>query len=229
MSVPQVVPRGGAVGETGDRVVRYTLAERVNHWIAGGSYIYCLITGLGFWSPYMYWLTALVGGGPTARFWHPWLGLVFTASLFWMYVIWRPDMRPTDADRAWWARVNDYIRNEDEKLPAIGRFNYGQKLFFWVTLWGTVLLLLSGLLLWFPDSISPGLRYLGVVVHVVAALVTIGGFIIHVYMSTAMVRGSFTAMVRGYVPAAWARFHHRLWYEQVTQRTPPRDYKTKVS
>jgi formate dehydrogenase subunit gamma len=134
-------------------------------------------------------------------------------------------MRLIAADRAWWQKVNDYIRNQDEKLPPIGRFNYGQKLFFWVTFYATILLLVSGVLLWVPDAIPWSLRwlrYLGVVVHVIAALVTIGAFIIHVYMSTAMVRGSFTAMVRGYVPAAWARFHHRLWYEQVTKQTPPR-------
>jgi formate dehydrogenase subunit gamma len=199
------------------------MAERLNHWIAAFSYIYCLITGLGFWSPYMFWLTTLVGGGPTARFWHPWFGLVFTASVGWMYMIWRQDLRPTGADRAWRESINDYIRNQDEKLPPSGRFNYGQKLYFWLAFWGGILLLFSGLLLWFPDSIPPWLRYLAVTVHVAAALITIGGFIIHVYMSTAMVRGSFTAMVSGYVPAAWARFHHRLWYDQVTQRTPPKN------
>ena len=65
------------------------------------SYIYCLITGLAFWSPYMYWLAAMVGGGPTARFWHPWFGLAFTLSMFWMYKMWRGDMATTDADRRW--------------------------------------------------------------------------------------------------------------------------------
>ncbi len=222
MSTPRVIstPRTDLV--RGDLIVRYTLAERINHWISAGSYIYCLVTGLGFWSPYMFWLTALVGGGPTARFWHPWFGLLFAASMFWMSNDWFSDMRATDADRAWWRNVDNYIRNQDEKLPPIGRFNYGQKLFFWVMFYSTIGLVASGVLLWFPYSLPPWLRYLGVVVHVVAALATIGGMIIHVYMSTAMVRGSFTAMVLGYVPAAWARFHHRLWYEEVTKLEPPR-------
>ena len=48
-----------------DRILRYTLAERVVHWVAGLSYIYLLITGLAFWSPYLFWLADLVGGGPT--------------------------------------------------------------------------------------------------------------------------------------------------------------------
>lgn len=222
MSVSQVISSSErGAGESNDRILRYTLAERVNHWIGGLSYMYCLITGLAFWSPYMFWLAILVGGGPTARSWHPWFGLVFTASVLWMFKIWRGDMLTTDADLAWRKVMSHYIRNEDENLPPIGRFNYGQKLFFWLMLYSAVLLVLSGLVLWFPESIPWNLRwlrYLAVTVHVTAALATIGGFIIHVYMGTAMVRGGFTSIIRGEVSAAWARLHHRLWYEQVTKK-----------
>jgi formate dehydrogenase subunit gamma len=52
--------------------------------------------------------------------------------------------------------------------------------------------------------------------HVSAALVSIGAFIIHVYMGTAMVRGGFTSIIRGEVSPAWARTHHRLWFDRVT-------------
>ena len=222
MSAARVISAAQTTGDSGDRIIRYTLADRVNHWIAGLSYIYCLLTGLAFWSPYMFWLATLVGGGPTARFWHPWLGLVFAISLLWMYRMWRRDMRTTDADRRWSKAMQYYIRNEDENLPPVGRFNYGQKLFFWLMFYGAILLAVSGFGLWFVESISWSLRwlrYLAVVVHVTAALATIGGFIIHVYMGTAMVRGGFTSIIRGEVTMAWASTHHRLWYEQVTKGT----------
>ena len=219
MSVSQVVP---PVPTALPRraILRYTLGERVHHWMAGLSYIYCLVTGLAFWSPYMFWLAALVGGGAVARFWHPWLGLAFAASVFWMFKMWRRDMATTAADRAWWKSVRYYIRNEDQYLPPIGRFNYGQKLFFWGMLFGAILLLLSGIGLWFVESIPWSLRwlrYLAVAVHVGVALITIGLFIIHVYMGTAMVRGGFTSIIRGEVSPEWAKTHHRLWYEQVTR------------
>jgi formate dehydrogenase subunit gamma len=85
-------------------------------------------------------------------------------------------------------------------------------------------MVISGVGLWFVEAI-PGdlrwLRYLAVTLHVTAALATIGGFIIHVYMGTAMVRGGFTSIIRGEVTATWARTHHRLWYEQVTKGTSP--------
>jgi formate dehydrogenase subunit gamma len=220
VSTTHVISSGRTAGETGGNILRYTLSERVHHWVGALFYMYCLITGLAFWSPYMYWLAAIVGGGPTARFWHPWFGLAFTVSMVWMYKMWDRDMRITDADRRWSKAMEHYIKNEDEKLPPVGRFNYGQKLFFWLMLLGIILLLISGVGLWFVESIPWSLRwlrYLAVTVHVAAALATIGGFIIHVYMGTAMVRGGFTSIIRGEVSEDWARTHHRLWYEQVTK------------
>jgi formate dehydrogenase subunit gamma len=212
-------------GQAGERILRYTLVERVHHWMGALFYVYCLITGLAFWSPYMYWLAALVGGGPTARFWHPWLGVAFAFSMFWMYKMWRGDMATTEADLRWRKAVNHYIENDDQNLPPEGRFNYGQKIFFWLMFYGVILLVISGIGLWFVESIPWSLRwlrYLAVTVHVSAAMATIGGFIIHVYMGTAMIRGGFTSIIRGEVSVAWAKTHHRLWYEQVTGKLPPR-------
>ena len=218
MSVSQVVSSRPATDD--GQILRYTLNERIIHWLSGLTYVYCLMTGLAFWSPYMFWLADLVGGGPTARFWHPWFGLVFTVSIVWMYKIWNGDMRTTQADLKWKEAMPHYIRNEDENLPPIGRFNYGQKQFFWIMFYGAILMLLSGFGLWFVESIPEWLRLLSVTVHVIAAFATIGAFIIHAYMGTAVVRGGYTSIIRGEVSSDWAKMHHRLWYEQVTRGMP---------
>jgi formate dehydrogenase subunit gamma len=202
-----------------DPILRYTLVERVMHWIAAVTYCYVLLTGLAFYSPHLYWIATLVGGPPTSRFWHPWIGVVFIALLAWMLRVWRTDMRITPEDRRWEQSIGHYVRNEDEDLPPIDRFNIGQKYFFWAMLFAGIVLLLSGAVLWFPEVIPwslRGLRYAAVLLHVASALATIGLFIIHVYMGTAMVRGGFTSIVRGEVSPAWARTHHRLWYHRVT-------------
>ena len=88
--------------------------------------------------------------------------------------------------------------------------------------YGAILLLLSGIGLWFVEAIPWELRFLrytAILMHVGAALLTIGGFIIHVYMSTALEEGSFPSMVEGVVSKPWARKHHWLWYEQVIDET----------
>ncbi len=221
MSVSPTISSVSAAGPRSGQILRYTFVERVNHWLAALTYIYCLMSGLAFWSPYVFWMAIVLGGGPTARFWHPWFGLIFTLSVFGMFQAWRVDMRITDADRVWKKAIGHYIRNEDEMLPPIGRFNYGQKLFFWLMFCGVIVLVVSGFALWFVESIPWSLRwlrYLAIFLHVTAGLATIGAFIIHVYMGTAMVRGGFTSIVRGEVSAAWARTHHRLWYERITQQ-----------
>src|ERR1700722_14048264 len=220
MSTSHVVSSRPSARDPEGVICRYTLGERVHHWLAALTYIYCLLTGLAFWSPYMYWLATLVGGGPTARFWHPWFGVGFTLSVFWMYKMWIGDMRITDADRRWSKAMKYYIENQDEKLPPEGRFNYGQKLFFWLMFYGVILLFVSGLGLWFVESIPWSLRwlrYLAVTIHVATAMATIGAFIIHIYMSVFMEPESFHAMIRGSVSRAWARTYHRLWYDRVTQ------------
>jgi formate dehydrogenase subunit gamma len=214
-----------AAGYDEQPITRYTLAERVNHWFGSLTYIYLLITGLAFWSPYLYWLAAVVGGGPAARFWHPWVGLFFAASYFWMSFQWRRDMAVDDDDREWEAEIEFYIKNEDEKLPPVGRFNWGQKLFFWGMVYSTILLLLSGIGLWYTEAIPWKfhiLRYLIILVHASVALITIGLFLIHVYMSTILEEGSFGSMVHGYVTRAWAWTFHRKWYYEVTGKARPR-------
>jgi len=197
-------------------ILRYTLLERAIHWLAALTYMYVLATGLAFYSPHLYWVAGILGGGPTSRYWHPWVALVFVATLVWMLRAWLADMRITDADRAWGRDVKQYVRNEDEDLPPIDRFNLGQKYFFWVMLFAAAVLLATGIAMWFPASLPLALRPFMILLHVSAALITVGAFIIHVYMGTAVVRGGFTSIIRGEVSPAWARTHHRLWYERVT-------------
>ena len=83
------------------------------------------------------------------------------------------------------------------------------------------MLLLSGLVLWVPHWIPWNLRFLrliAVIVHPIAALLTIALFMIHVYMGTAVERGaSFARSIRGDVSRRWAERFHRVWYERIVR------------
>jgi formate dehydrogenase subunit gamma len=211
------------MGADGDRVLRYSFRERVVHALAAMSYVYLLLTGLAFWTPALYWIAIVLGGGFLSRMLHPWVGVFFALVVLRMFVLWRSDMRTVAADREWRRAMLHYIRNEDDRVPAIGRFNFGQKQLFWFMTWSALLLLVSGIVLWFPDSLPPSfatLREMAVLLHAVAALVTIGAFIVHLYMGLAIVPGGLRAIVRGDVSAAWAQHHHRLWAESQRERQP---------
>lgn len=209
----------------GEEIVRYSYSERLCHWLSGLSYVYCLISGLAFFTPYLYWLAALLGGGIAARFWHPWAGLVFFVAILWMHSFWRRDMRIIDADREWMKNVKYYATNQGDRMPPQGKFNAGQKQFYWIMFYGAIVLLVTGVVMWFPEVLTlrtGWIRQAAVVIHSCAALVTIGAFIIHVYMGVFMVPGGLHAMVSGRVSQRWARSHHPLWYAKVAGDPPAR-------
>ena len=218
MSEPVLLPNG--------RVLRYSFRERLMHWVAGFSYLYLLLTGLAIWSPWLLWIAVVLGGATLSRALHPWVGLIFILAVVWMYRVWAPQMRSTERDREWWHALRHYIRNEDDQVPDEDRFNAGQKFLFWGFFWCGIVLLLTGLVLWVPNWIPWSLRFLrlaAVILHPIAALLTIALFIIHVYMGTAVERGAFGSIIRGDVSRRWAARFHRLWYERVVRESPAKE------
>jgi len=205
-----------------NRVLRYNFRERMIHWSAAVSYVYLLLTGLAFWSPWLSWIAVVLGGGWVSARLHPWAGLIFTFAVLLMYAQWADQMHETPADKAWWAAMNHYISNEDEQVPPAGRFNGGQKFLFWSFFWCGILLLLSGVVLWYPVQFPAAVRLVAIFIHPVAALITIGLFMLHVYMGTAYERGAFGSVIRGDVSRAFAMRHHRTWFEDLVRAASPR-------
>jgi formate dehydrogenase subunit gamma len=204
-----------------EEVLRYTFRERVVHWINGAAYTYLLATGLALFTPYLYWLAYVLGGGGTIRFWHPWIGLVYIATIFWMHSMWHGDMHEIPQDKEWNKKLKEYVENRDDEVPPQERFNAGQKQFWWVMLWCSLILLVTGTVMWFPEKMPYALHWVltfCVFTHSAVALITIAAFIIHVYMSVWMTPGSMKAMIEGHVSVRWARSHHRLWYDRIMGR-----------
>ena len=204
-----------------DEVQRYNFAERAYHWINAIAYTYLMLTGLAIFTPLAYWLAYVLGGPATIRYWHPWIGLIYLATIFWMHRMWKRDMQKIPEDEQWSKNLRAYAENRDELMPPQGRFNAGQKQFWWVMLYCTFILLITGIIMWIPEKMPRELHWvlpITVFIHSATALITIAAFIIHVYMSVWVTPGSVKAMVEGHVSTNWARHHHRLWYEKITGR-----------
>src|SRR6266705_1312540 len=75
------------------RLTRVSVTERVVHWSVALSFLYTALTGLALWSPRLYWLASVFGGGTTVRGWHPWGGLLFVLAFASMFRNWRSQMR----------------------------------------------------------------------------------------------------------------------------------------
>jgi formate dehydrogenase subunit gamma len=204
-----------------DEVQRYNFAERAYHWINAIAYTYLMLTGLAIFTPLAYWLGYVLGGPATIRYWHPWIGLIYLATIFWMHRMWKRDMQKIPEDERWSKNIRAYAENRDELMPPQGRFNAGQKQFWWVMLYCTFILLITGIIMWIPEKMPRELHWvlpITVFIHSATALITIAAFIIHVYMSVWVTPGSMKAMVEGHVSTNWARTHHRLWFEKITGR-----------
>lgn len=199
---------------------RYDAGERLNHWAVVILFILLAASGLAFFHPSFWFLGAFLGGGNWARILHPFLGVLFFALFLFMMMRYWNDNKIQPYDREWRKRLSDVIENRDDNLPAIDKYNIGQKYVFWTTVVTTILLVVSGILIWRPyfAGLFPitGVR-IAAVVHAISAFVLILAIIVHIYAAI-WVRGTLRGMTRGYVSRAWARHHHPLWYQRMTGR-----------
>jgi formate dehydrogenase subunit gamma len=210
-----------AEDETRD-LVRYTLFERLLHWVVAIAFIALLLSGLALAYPRMAWLSGLFGGGQTMRAAHPWIGLIFTAGMVLMLVIWGRSMWLDRTDWAWFRRLGEYTRRGHVTIDN-GRWNGGQKGYFWASLVLAIVLLVTGLPLWFPSIADTGIRQLSRLVHNAAFLLIVGGFIIHVLLSAFLFPGTMAGMTSGRVSRAWAAWHHPRWYREQAARADEPD------
>ncbi|HEY3143109.1 MAG TPA: formate dehydrogenase subunit gamma [Acidimicrobiales bacterium] len=198
-------------------LVRYNLFERLLHWTVAVTFVLLLVSGLALTFPRLAWLAVLFGGGQTMRAAHPWIGVVFTAGMVVMLVIWARGMLFDRTDRQWFRRLRQYAREGHNGVDN-GRWNGGQKGYFWAALLLAVVLLATGIPLWFPSVAGTGVRQWSRLIHQVAFLLMVGGFIIHVLLSAFLFPGTMEGMTSGRVTRAWAAWHHPRWFRDQTRR-----------
>jgi formate dehydrogenase subunit gamma len=217
------------VGETivhRGELLRHPVYTRVLHWSVAIFFVLSLISGFAIYSPWLYrWLTPLFGGGPRTRLLHPWFGVLFDLFFFFQFLNWFTPMTWTAADRRWVKRLREYTRHQYRVEPEdVGFFNGGQKIYFWLIALSAVLFLITGLLMWFDDTIPRWVVAVSYVIHDLSALLMLAGFIIHIYEGTSHQPGTLHSMIDGTVSEKWAWTHHPAWYRAVTGRDPRETY-----
>ena len=216
MSGPEVHP-GKPV-----TVDRYTAAARANHWVPALSLVLLALSGLALFSPSLYFLTGLFGGGENTRAIHPWIGVVLFFSFLGLFLrFWKANLWKRE-DGTWLARLRDVITGHEENLPEVGKYNAGQKFVFWSMSLLIVVLITSGIVIWdqyFFEYTTIEQKRVAVLVHAIAAILAICVWIVHVYAAI-WVRGTIRAMTRGSVTGGWAWRHHRKWLRELVAKKP---------
>jgi len=197
-------------------IIRHTAGVRLTHWLLAISFFLAALTGFVIYTPYFAGLAGIFGGGAMTRFLHPWFSLGFVISVLFLFRAWFKRMKKESGDDEWRRNVGAYMRYETE-LRDVGKYNAGQKLFFWSVVLGAAAMLVSGIVMWFPTSFHWIFRTIAYWLHEVTFIAFIVGVIYHIYMSTTAMPGTLGAMTRGTVTKAWARRHHPRWYREVTE------------
>ena len=200
----------------GSSIVRHRRSSRLIHWSVAGTFVLSLLSGMPIWTPLFGWMAFLLGGMEVCRWLHPYAGSLFFILSVVQFFHWLGDMRLTEGDRSWFGpKAFGYMHREE--FPADpGKYNGGQKLFFWAVTLGAIGLLLSGLIMWFPLYFPQMIRELAILLHDITFILFLIAVITHIYLGTAAEPGTFRAMTRGTVTRAWARLHHPGWFKDVT-------------
>ncbi len=145
--------------------VRMTLSERLQHFSLMSSFILLVLTGFGLTYPNSWWVQIIRTYGGDWAFelrgiLHRVAAVVMiAASLYHVYYLAMvprgrqlfKDLLPKVQD-AWdlLAAMKYYVGLTDDR-PRFDRFSYIEKAEYWALIWGTVVMVITGFMLWFHE------------------------------------------------------------------------------
>ena len=205
---------------TGRLMLRFTQFERWAHWTSAISFCVLAVSGLvmlfgkhvllpvtGY--TLFGWLASLL------KNLHNFVGPVFLLSVIVMVPNLVRDNLPKSYDFTWFAKAwAMFARNEH--VPS-GRFNGGEKAWFWGCVVGlTLVSAVTGLILLFPNfDQTRATMQLTWIFHAISALLFMLVALGHIYVGTIGVEDAYQAMRSGYVDETWAKEHHEYWYDEM--------------
>lgn len=204
----------------GDRVIRFSRAERWLHWTNATLFLILLTTGMALYLPS---LSGVIGRRLLLKQVHVYSGLLLPLPMLLAYAgRWRESVRrdvrrfarwSTD-DRRWLVSLGRRGR------ARMGKFNAGQKLNAIFVAGCIPLMLATGSIMRWFDPFPLAWRTGATFVHdwtALTLLVVVVGHILKAVAEPIALRG----MARGTVPAGHAERHHPRWWAEVQAATAP--------
>ncbi|MGP1485708.1 MAG: formate dehydrogenase subunit gamma [Campylobacter sp.] len=207
---------------SGNKVYAFNMVERISHGLAAISWVILVPTGI-----IMMW-GAEFGGGVFVRFCkniHGIATIIFAISVLPMLFAWTKRMLPAIYDIRWMLIIGGYLSKKKRPVPA-GKFNAGQKAWYWVAIPGGILMILTGAAMYFLDfravdvasmfgiSQIEVLR-LSAIVHNILGIVCAVFFLVHIYMAAIAIHGAIWSMITGYKEEEEVYVLHHYWYQEL--------------
>ena len=177
----------------GEKILFFPLFARIVHLVAAAIFILLIITGL------MIILGGYLGGGTlvrTARTVHLVSAMAIVLPGILMFIIWVKDMFPQFHDIAWILILGGYLSKKNKPVPA-GKFNAGQKMYFWLVTVGGGVMAYTGYIIWGMGAALDTVR-LYTIIHNVLGMAIVAFVITHIYMSVFAISGALDSMKTGY-------------------------------
>jgi formate dehydrogenase subunit gamma len=204
-------------------IPKYTVLERLGHWIHAATYIPLAITGFMIFAPGFKGLTQ--GQlGENLRVAHRILAVLFAITPV-LYTIFQPrrllmNIRENfnfGRDDIGWlkAAIPYYLLGRHVEMPPQPRFNTGERLNAATIMLGTVVFGITGVVMWFGKGYIPVWMFqTAVIIHDLAMIATVCMFIVHLFLAVAhpLMWQAMVSMRFGVVSESYAREHHAKWY-----------------
>jgi formate dehydrogenase gamma subunit len=144
-------------------VVRMSASQRWQHFVLAASFIVLALTGFALKFPDSL-LAKMLGSNEGFRRWtHRIAGilLLLVGAYHLVYLFTTPDGRKLLADlfpvkkdaTDVWQAVR-YLAGLTGERPKIGRFGYAEKMEYWAVVWGTIIMGVTGLMIWFKIDVT---------------------------------------------------------------------------
>jgi formate dehydrogenase gamma subunit len=149
-------------GGEGGRVVRFSLRQRIEHFAVMILFSALVITGLPqkfFQTGWAETTITALGGIERVRLIHRWIGLLFVALLaqhlavvLWLVLAKRaqPSLVPARQDARDALAMLRYCLGLSDDHPAFDRYDYRQKFEYWGVIFGSLVMAITGFILYFP-------------------------------------------------------------------------------
>ena len=205
----------------GKKIYVFSIFKRVIHWLAAFAFMLLVPTG------FMIAFGKYLGGGElieNARHLHGVATIVFSVSVIPMFLMWVKDMFLHLDDIKWLFIAGGYLSKTKKEIPA-GKFNAGQKMWFWLATLGGFVMIATGGAMYFQDfdfsiASSLGLSQIDLlrvsaIVHNVLAFAVVALFFTHIYMSMFAIKGAIQSMISGYKEEDEIKYLHSSWYKKL--------------
>ncbi len=179
-------------------VMRLTLSERIQHVLLLVSFIVLVITGFALKFPESFWAAPIVrweANYPIRGWVHRAAGVMLIgASIFHaIYVLfwrsggrWLREMLPRVRDVREAVHAAGYYLGYRREMPRFAKFNYAEKAEYWALVWGTVVMAITGIILWAHNFVLRNLSTawidVSTAVHYYEAILATAAIVIwHIY------------------------------------------------